>query len=770
MKTLSIILGALFLSTSLLAANKITGKIIDESNNQHIEYANVSLLTQDSTFITGAATDNGGSFLLKEVKDGDYILCISCVGYEHSYLSIRNLQNNLALGELPLSPDNVVLEGVTVTASPVIKKTDRQIILPTEMQTKAASNGISLLRNLQLSRILVNPIDNTITVPGGDNVQLRINGVEVTQAEITAIRPADVIRIEYIDNPGARYGNAGAVLNYIVKRRESGGSISADLTNGVSKQGFGEYNFAAKYHFNKSELSTTAYWERRDLKWTRENYEGFHFPDICQENIEVGEPTKVKYDRLNFNLNYSYQDNEKQLLNIAFRNQYNDVPSSMSDRISTLHEGGNSYSISDLSASKVLIPSLDIYYQRNLKNKQTIYADIVASYLDSKNERTFMQKALNNDDADTNIYSLTKGEKYSIIGEGIYEKQFNTGKFTGGIKHTQAYLQNRYSGNVASKITMNTAETYAFAEYQSKIKKLDYTVGIGAMRTYNSQGDESSEKYIFKPSVSLSYSINGQWFFRYNGYISGYAPSLSDLNNISQEMDKYQIRKGNPDLKSVTFYTNTLSASWQSRYVSVDLFGRYSYDDKPIMENTYFEDGRFVRTTENHKGFHRINLETSVQIRPYKEYISIKITPFLNRYISYGNSYTHTHTNIGLRGSLMAMYKNWALMAEMNTSNHTLWGETITKEEKLHTLMVGYNTEKWSLSAGVINPFTKTYRQEVENLSKSAPYRQFAFSKNMRQFFMVNASFTLDFGKKRHSQGKRINNGDTDTGILSGSK
>lgn len=67
MKRLSIISGVLFLCTSLMAANKITGKIIDESNNQHIEYANVSLLTQDSTFITGIATDNGGGFLLKEV-------------------------------------------------------------------------------------------------------------------------------------------------------------------------------------------------------------------------------------------------------------------------------------------------------------------------------------------------------------------------------------------------------------------------------------------------------------------------------------------------------------------------------------------------------------------------------------------------------------------------------------------------------------------------------------------------------------------------------
>lgn len=768
MKKLSIILGLLSLCISLTAANKITGKVIDGNTNQNIEYANVSLMAPDSTFVTGVATDSNGAFVVKEVKDGDYILCVSCIGYANSYLSIRNLKTNLQLGEVALSADGVLLEGVTITASPVIKRTDRQIILPTEMQTKAASNGLTLLRNLQLSRIIVNPIDNSIQVPGGESVQLRINGMEVSQAEITAIRPADVLRIEYIDNPGARYDNAGAVLNYIVKRRESGGSISADLANGVSDAGYGEHNLSGKYHFNKSELSTTVYWGRRDLKWTRENYESFRFPDRYQENKEIGEPTKIKYDDLNINLNYSYQDNDKHFFNIALKNKYTDTPNSMSDRTSTLYDGDTSYSISDLASSKVFIPSLDLYYQLNLKNKQTIYADVVASYLDSKNERSFLQTSPDSDATD--IYSLTKGEKYSIIGEGIYEKQFTKGKFTGGIKHTQAYLQNKYSGNIDHNITMNTAETYLFAEYQSKIKGLDYTVGIGGTRTYNSQGVHSSEDYIFKPNLSLSYSINGQWFFRYNGYVSGYAPSLSDLNDISQAIDKYQVRKGNPGLKSVTFYANTLTASWQSQYISVELFGRYSYDRKPIMENTYYEDEHFIRTTENHKGFHRINLETSIQVRPYKEYISIKITPFLNRYISYGNTYTHTHTNIGLRGSLMAMYKNWALVAEMNTSNHILWGETLTKEEKLHSIMAGYNTEKWSISAGVLNPFTKKYEQEIENLSKQAPYRQLAYSKNLSPLFMMNVSFNLDFGKRRNSHGRRIENKDIDTGILSGSK
>ena len=768
MRKLSIILGVLSMCIPLTAANKITGKVTDESTNQNIEYANVSLMAQDSTFIIGTATDSSGNFLLKEVKDGDYILCISCIGYNHSYLSIRNLKANLQLGTLPLSADNVLLEGVTVTASPVIKKTDRQIILPTEMQTKAASNGLTLLRNLQLSRILINPVDNSISLPGGDAVQLRINGIEVTQPEVTAIRPSDVIRIEYIDNPGARYGNAGAVLNYIVKRKESGGNVSADLTNGVSDTGYGEHNVSAKYNFNKSAISTTVYWGRRDLEWTRENYESFRFPEGLQENKELGQPTQIKYNDLNLNLNYSYQDNDKHFLNVALRNKYTHTPNSMSDRISTLTDGETSYSISDLTSSRVNIPSLDVYYQLNLKNKQTIYADVVASYLDSKNERTFVQKAI--DEQGTDIYSQTNGQKYSIIGEGIYEKQFNQGKLSAGMKHTQAYLQNNYSGTIDQRVQMNTAETYLFAEYQSKIKNLDYTVSLGAMRTYNSQENHSSEDYIFKPNLSLSYTINGQWFFRYNGYMSGYAPSLSDLNDISQAMDRYQIRRGNPALKPVTFVANTLTASWQSKYISVELFGRYSYDYKPIMENTYYEDGHFIRTTENHKAFHRINLETAIEIRPYKEYISLKITPFLNRFISYGNTYTHTHTNAGLRGSLMAMYKNWALMAEMNTSNHSLWGETLTKGEKLHSIMAGYNTERWSLSAGVLNPFTKKYEQEIENLSGLAPYRQLAYSRNMSPLFMVNVSFNLEFGKGQRSMNRRINNKDTDTGILSGNK
>ena len=70
----------------------------------------------------------------------------------------------------------------------------------------------------------------------------------------------------------------------------------------------------------------------------------------------------------------------------------------------------------------------------------------------------------------------------------------------------------------------------------------------------------------------------------------------------------------------------------------------------------------------------------------------------------------------------------------------------------------------------MMNPFTDDYHQGTENVSKLAPNKQLAFSKNLTRMFLLNASFNLDFGKQKQSARKRIDNSDTDAGILSGSK
>ena len=316
---------------------------------------------------------------------------------------------------------------------------------------------------------------------------------------------------------------------------------------------------------------------------------------------------------------------------------------------------------------------------------------------------------------------------------------------------------------------MNTAETSFFAEYQSKAGKLNYTLGMGALRTFYKQGNTSQEKYFFRPTLNLSYSL-GKIFLRYNASLSGYAPSLSALSNVEQDMDAYQVRRGNPNLKSATYFTNRFSTSYRNKWMNVDVSARYSYDDKPIMEETLYEGRMFIRTYANQKGLHRLMCQTSIQIRPFKEYLSISLNPFFNRYISEGNNYLHTHSNWGFRGSIISMYKHWVFMAEMNTSYHGLEGETITKGEAIHSIALGYNKEKWAIQMMMWNPFTNDYHQSVENVSKLAPNKQVAFSKDFTRMVMLNVSFNLSFGKQKQTANKRMENSDTDAGILSGTK
>ena len=769
MKKILLLIGLALAQVSAHAGNTISGRIIDEVESAPLIGATASIIDSSGKFVMGTTADVEGRFILNNINNGCYEILFEYLGYNEGRIEITNLDRDVDLGDIRLIVSAVSLDEIVVSGDAVIKKSDRQMILPTQKQKRAATNGINLLQQMPISRISVSPMDKTIKTTLGEDVQLRINGIEASKEEVSAIRPTDVIRVEYLDNPGLRYGGAAAVLDYIVRKREDGGNIAGDLTNGITHLGYGQYNLSAKYNWKKSAISAVASWQRRDLEWTRENYEDFIYPDYTVHNIELGEPTKVKFDYMNFALNYNMTD-ERSVFNIALRNSYDDKPNAVTDRNSTLYQGDKIYSISDKLQQRSYIPSLDIYYQLNLINDQHLYFDIVGTYINSSSNRQFTMIEIGTEGNTPAIISQTEGDKYSIIGEAIYERPLGNGKMTAGIKHTQAYMNNFYDGNISSKVSMNTSESYLFAEYNQKINRFSYTLGIGGMRTWHQQGELSQEKYILRPTITLSYNAPKNFYFRYNAYMSGYSPSLSDLSDVTQEIDIYQVRRGNPNLHSASYISNSLTASWKCKYVSIELFGRYSYDHKPIMEETLFENDHFVRTMANQKGFHRLNLQSTIQMYPWEEYIMIKLNPFFNRYISNGNTYTHTHSNLGFRSSIVGKYKNWTAMAEMNTSFHDLWAETLSRGEALHSIAVGYNHEKFSIQGMILNPFTKRYEQSVDNLSALAPNKQLAYSTQLSRIVMLNVSFNLEFGKQYNNSRKRINNSDNESGILSGTK
>ncbi|MBR5193350.1 MAG: TonB-dependent receptor [Bacteroidaceae bacterium] len=619
MKTMIMTICMLLIQGMVMANNRISGVIVDDSDVSLLIGATVVLEDENARQMMGVTTDTKGRFELQEVPSGNYLLRCSYVGYEVFTVVLRQIDKHTDLGEIRLKPSSEILGEVVVEGEKVIQKVDRQLVMPTSAQKKAATNGVSLLQHLQLPGLFINAIEKSITTNYGESVQLRINGVEVTQAEVIAIRPEDVVRVEYHEQPGLRYESVAAVVDYIVRRKNRGGNISADLTNGISLVGFGNYQVSGKYHRGKSSFTALMQWSHRDLEWNRENEEMFYYPvgdNVIHNKEVVAAPNKIKYDYITTSLNYNHTSSEKSMLNIAFRNNTQDIPHNFTDRNSLLYQEEKVYEVKDRESSKTNSPSIDIYYQLNLKNDQHLYFDVVGTYIGSSIQRTYSMTEQGK--IPVGIFSKTEGDKYSVIGEAIYERPLWGGKLTSGMKHSQATMDNVYDGNTLAKVSMNTAETSLFTEFQSKVKKLNYTLGLGVMRTRYEQGGASQEKYFFRPTLNLSYQMD-KVFWRYNATLSGKAPSLSVLSDVVQGMDAYQVRRGNPNLKSSIYFTNRLSTGYRTKGVNMEFSARYSYDDKPIMEETLYEDGKCVRTYDNQKGFHRLLVQGYLQLQPFKE-------------------------------------------------------------------------------------------------------------------------------------------------------
>ena len=769
-----VLAAAMVCAVSMAANNKVSGVIKDAADKTALIGVNVSL-KQGEQQVSGTVTDAHGKFSL-EAETGRFVLECSYIGYEPIGMSLA-VNGNIHLGTIEMNEASTELSEVVVEGDAVIQKVDRQILLPNKEQLGASSDGMSLLQNLQIPRIVVNPTDNSVKTLANQEVQLRINGIEASSSEVMAINPKDVIRIEYHDQPGVRYNGAAAVINYIVKHRDTGGNLMLNASNGVTMPGWGEYHLSGKVNCGKSSFSLLTHYSPRDIYWTRTNAETYNFSTGTIENREVGEPTRFKMNPVNIGLTYNWTNGEKNMLQIALRDFMNFTPHSKTNRDSYLYQGTDSFAIHDHESSKSISPSLDIYYEHNLPDDNHLYFDVVGTYINSSNDRRFEQTPLGETVADTtDVLSRVRGNKYSLIGEAIYEKDWDNIALTVGVRHNQQWVENTYLGSADATVNMTTAETYAFAEVQQRVKQFSYAVGIGAMHTYIKQAGQKSSNWIARPQLTMSYDFGKGVFWKYKGYVSGYQPSLSAMSDVAQQIDKYQIRQGNPDLKPVMFVANEMQLSWQSKYVNLNIWANYSYDHKPIMDETYEQliDGQAyaIRTYANHRGFHRLQVAPSVQVRLLQNKLIFTVAPFANYYVSLGNSYTHKHFNPGVRASIMGMYKGWQFFGEVTTRSNNLWGETLEYGEFYHHIGVGYNADKWGFRAMLMNPFSvKGYSIETKDLSALAPNTQHAEMRDFRQMLILNFHCNLDFGSRASTrENKRINNEDKENGILSGTK
>ena len=102
----------------------VTGSVVEQGSDTPIEQATVRLLTvKDSAMVRGVVSARNGSFTLKNVKKGSYLLHITFIGYDPLYqpLQITGKKNPVNVGKLELSDGAIELgEAVVIGKAPEI--------------------------------------------------------------------------------------------------------------------------------------------------------------------------------------------------------------------------------------------------------------------------------------------------------------------------------------------------------------------------------------------------------------------------------------------------------------------------------------------------------------------------------------------------------------------------------------------------------------------------------------------------------------------------
>ncbi len=234
-KHLLLLFLALILSTFCLKA-QLKGKVYDASTREPLAFCTVSLLTTDSTLLTGTVTDEQGGFQLALPQDIPLFLRISFVGY-HSYS--QPLRRQLP-DSLFLQPVSETLEDMVVVGKlPLIEqKMDKLVVNVESMLSIQGEDAIALLRKVpgvsvdKDGNIKRNGKDVSVWIDGrpsylsGEDLQALLKGTAAETIE----------KVEVIAHPSAKYDAAGeaGIINLRMKRsRLEGlnGNIAASYTS-----------------------------------------------------------------------------------------------------------------------------------------------------------------------------------------------------------------------------------------------------------------------------------------------------------------------------------------------------------------------------------------------------------------------------------------------------------------------------------------------------------------------------------------------------------
>ena len=242
---------------SLAQERLISGKITDRDTKDPVEQVTIQLLKTDSTYVSGAISNERGLFHVNAPANGKYLLKITSVGYKPTVKRIQISEDkNLAMGNVVVGADAIMLKGAVVTAmaQKVSLKEDTFVYNSAAYRTPEGSVVEELVKRLPGAEV---SDDGTIKINGKEVKKILVDGKEFMTGDTkTALKnlPTSIIdKIKAYDEKsdlskvtGIDDGEEQTVLDFGVKKGMNKGVISnIDLgvgnKNRYNMRGMGGY-------------------------------------------------------------------------------------------------------------------------------------------------------------------------------------------------------------------------------------------------------------------------------------------------------------------------------------------------------------------------------------------------------------------------------------------------------------------------------------------------------------------------------------------------
>lgn len=507
----------------------------------------------------------------------------------------------LSISSFPALAQNeeksVTLDEVTVIGAKIVSKVDGQMIYPTDVQKSASNNGYSLLQKLSLPNLRIDNVTHSVSaIDNRGGVQIRINGIIVGKEEMLALDPKLIGKVDFIDNPGVRYGEDIAyVVNIVTKRNDTGYTLGTDVTSLLTTwQGdgmvYGKWNsgkseFSASYDFSGNKTKGSEVKETADYTLNEGSIRTIERNDV--ETLRKGLTHNVK-------LTYNYSDSTAYVFQVSLSDNIGNEPGNYS--IKDVVDGGEHQTATYRNSSRFNSPVLDLYLFRQLTPRQSITANAVGTYINTNTSNYF-------DEGAPYKYDV-KGRTASALTEVIYENSLKPFILSTGLNHRYKYTKNDYIGDASAMAEMSQHNLYAFSEIKGSLKDIRYVIGLGVSYIHYNQNKHNYNLWTFRPIVMLSYNFLHGMNLRYSFELEDRASRIAMTNDATIQTNSMEVTVGNPDLKPSRDIDQLLRLSYNSQRLTTYIEGFYRYCNKPNM--AYYvrtSDDRFIYTQINQKEF-----------------------------------------------------------------------------------------------------------------------------------------------------------------------